>query len=112
MSLSQLRRITTLVAVFAAGFAAAVFSLKSGYFSHPIGVAQLVDGGTYVGEILDGRLEGAGTIEWPNGSRYEGELRGGLLHGSGLYEDGHGTRYEGDFRDGQFTGQGEILIVF
>jgi hypothetical protein len=110
MTPSAVLRTAVALFVFAAGFGVAVFTLKSGYFSHPIGVAQLVDGGTYVGEILDGRLEGAGTIEWPNGSRYEGELRGGLLHGSGFFEDGHGTRYEGDFRDGQFTGQGEILF--
>lgn len=99
-----------LVAVLAAaaGFAAGVFALKSGYFSNPIGVAQLVDGGTYIGEILDGRLEGEGTIQWPGGARYEGEFGDGVMHGQGVYVDNFGTRYEGEFRDGHLSGRARI----
>lgn len=108
MTPSALLRIVVLLFFFAAGFAAAVIVLKSGYFSHPIGVAKLADGSTYIGEILDGRLEGAGVIEWPGGSRYEGEFRDGVLHGKGVYVDSFGTRYEGDFRDGHLTGTAQI----
>lgn len=45
--------------------------------------AKLADGGEYVGELKDGKPQGAGKCKWPDGSKYEGEWRAGQMHGKG-----------------------------
>ncbi|NQX87105.1 MAG: peptidase C13 [Halioglobus sp.] len=108
MIATTLRRIVFALACLAMGFGLAFFLLMRGCIAQPVKVAELVDGGRYVGDVVDGRLEGAGFIEWPGGSRYAGDFRDGRLHGDGLYEDSFGTRYEGQFRDGQLAGKASI----
>ena len=44
------------------GYVVAFFLPGKSYFDTPTGVAQLVDGATYTGEILDGQLHGKGDI--------------------------------------------------
>ena len=101
---------STLAVLIAAGlgFAIALFLPGSSHFDKPLGVAKLVDGATYTGEILDGRLHGKGTLQWPEGGSYEGEFKDGLLHGAGDFTDMFGNRYVGEFIDGQFSGNGKI----
>lgn len=72
--------------------------------SFPVG--QLPDGGEYQGALLNGRLHGAGEIQWPNGSHYQGEFDHGLLQGRGIYVYANGDRYEGQFVKGYPEGQG------
>ena len=71
-------------------------------------VAELSDGGIYIGEIHEGRLHGKGRLDWPVGASYEGEFKDGLLHGQGTYTDMWGSRYEGDYFEGVFSGRGRI----
>ncbi|MEM6582456.1 MAG: C13 family peptidase [Pseudomonadota bacterium] len=95
----------------ALGFGAALFVQDRGLLGEPVQVAKLVDGGRYTGEIIDGVLQGAGTLEWPQGASYVGEFKDGLMHGEGEYVDALGNRYQGQFVDGQFTGSGEIYSI-
>lgn len=70
--------------------------------------AVLPDGGRYRGEIVDGRLQGQGRIDYPNGSLYRGGLKDGQWHGQGSWQGANGDRYEGEFRQGLFEGQGRF----
>ncbi|MHA6495210.1 C13 family peptidase [Pseudomonas borbori] len=69
--------------------------------------ATLPDGGKYRGEIVDGLLQGQGSLDYPDGSGYTGEFKDGRMHGVGEWQDRHG-RYEGDFQNGEFLGQGTL----
>lgn len=70
--------------------------------------AVLPDGGRYRGEIVDGRLQGQGRIDYPNGSLYRGGFKDGQWHGQGSWQGANGDRYEGEFRQGLFVGQGRF----
>ena len=70
--------------------------------------AVLPDGGRYRGEIVDGRLQGQGRIDYPNGSHYRGGFKDGQWHGQGSWQGANGDRYEGEFRQGLFEGQGRF----
>src|ERR1035437_6478418 len=43
----------------------------------------LPNGGTYIGEVKDGKANGRGTQILPNGRKYVGEFRDGLPNGHG-----------------------------
>jgi hypothetical protein len=106
-------RTFALAVIFAVGlgFAFATLLFHQGPFWKPIGIAKLVDGATYTGDIQNGLLEGRGTLRWPEGGSYEGEFKDGLLHGEGEFTDIFGNRYVGQFVEGQFTGRGKIYSV-
>ena len=70
--------------------------------------AVLPDGGRYRGEIVDGRLQGQGRIDYPNGSLYRGGFKDGQWHAQGSWQGANGDRYEGEFRQGLFEGQGRF----
>ncbi len=70
--------------------------------------AVLPDGGRYRGEIVDGRLQGQGRIDYPNGSLYRGGFKDGQWYGQGSWQGANGDRYEGEFRQGLFEGQGRF----
>ena len=70
--------------------------------------AVLPDGGRYRGEIVDGRLQGQGRIDYPNGSHYRGGFKDGQWHAQGSWQGANGDRYEGEFRQGLFEGQGRF----
>ncbi|MCI0918786.1 peptidase C13 [Pseudomonas stutzeri] len=73
--------------------------------------AVLPDGGRYRGEIVDGRLQGQGRIDYPNGSLYRGGFKDGQWHGQGSWQGANGDRYEGEFRQGLFEGQGRFIYA-
>ena len=52
--------------------------------------AVLPDGGRYRGEIIDGRLQGPGRLDYSDGSYYQGEFKDGQFNGQGrlTYRDG------------------------
>ncbi len=70
--------------------------------------ATLPDGGRYRGEIVNGRLQGEGRIDYPNGSHYVGEFKDGQWHGQGIWQGANGDRYEGEFKQGLFDGRGRF----
>ncbi|MGH8464697.1 MAG: C13 family peptidase, partial [Pseudomonas sp.] len=45
--------------------------------------ARLPDGGRFRGEVVDGLLQGAGRIDYPNGSWYAGNFLNGQWDGQG-----------------------------
>ena len=54
---TKIRTFTLAISLAAVlGFAFAVLLFKQGHFGKPIGIAKLVDGGTYTGNIQDGLL--------------------------------------------------------
>ncbi|WP_137975059.1 C13 family peptidase [Pseudomonas sp. F(2018)] len=71
--------------------------------------AVLPDGGRYRGEVIDGRLQGEGRIDYANGTYYQGRFKDGLLEGPGEWHGASGERYKGDFHLGLFEGQGEFV---
>ncbi|MFU1921734.1 hypothetical protein ACM6PT_32085, partial [Klebsiella pneumoniae] len=48
--------------------------------------ARLPDGARYRGELVDGRLEGQGRLDYDNGAWYAGRFEHGLLHGHGTWQ--------------------------
>lgn len=69
------------------------------------------DGSTYIGDFLNGRAHGIGTIKFANGNLYEGTLKNGTLNGRGVLTWVNGDHYEGDFVDGKRTGKGWIAAA-
>jgi hypothetical protein len=72
------------------------------------GTKRLSDGGTYRGEMVDGKAHGQGTCTWPNEfrTRYEGEFCNDKRHGKGTFTWADGDKYEGEFCDDKMHGQG------
>jgi hypothetical protein len=64
------------------------------------------DGGSYVGQLADGKRQGLGVLETKDGVRRAGDWQGDLLNGRGTQRLPDGSRYEGQWRDGQPTGLG------
>ena len=62
--------------------------------------------GRYIGEVVNGLLEGKGIFYGYNGDRYEGEWRNGKQEGKGIFFWNDGDRYEGDWRKGNMEGKG------
>lgn len=71
--------------------------------------AVLPDGGRYRGEVIDGRLQGEGRIDYANGMYYQGRFQDGLFEGPGEWHGASGESYKGEFHLGLFEGQGELV---
>ena len=63
-------------------------------------------GGSYVGQLADGKREGLGVLESQDGDRRAGDWQNDLLNGRGTQRLPDGARYEGQWREGQPTGLG------
>ncbi|MBO3276838.1 C13 family peptidase [Pseudomonas schmalbachii] len=70
--------------------------------------ARLPDGARYRGELVDGRLQGEGRLDYDNGAWYRGQFDKGLLSGQGEWHGADGAHYTGEFRDGLFEGSGRL----
>ncbi|MBG4554007.1 caspase family protein [Pseudomonas aeruginosa] len=73
--------------------------------------ARLPDGARDRGELVDGRLEGQGRLDYDNGAWYAGRFEHGLLHGHGTWQGADGSRYSGGFAAGLFDGQGRLAMA-
>jgi hypothetical protein len=58
---------------------------------------------TYVGNFVDGRLDGNGVYTWENGARLEGTFKADKAEGPGVYVSAKGARYEGPFHNGKLV---------
>src|SRR5476651_423345 len=65
----------------------------------------LDDGGSYVGQLADGKRQGLGVLNGNDGER-RGEWQSDLMNGRGTMRLPDGSRYEGQWREGQSTGLG------
>lgn len=61
---------------------------------------------TYIGELRDGRPNGAGRLEIRSGEVFDGQFKDGRLDGKGVHIDAAGNRHEGMFLRGQPEGAG------
>ena len=59
------------------------------------------NGGSYIGDFVNGKKEGQGFRIWPNGSRYEGPFLNGEQHGKGMFTDSMGMETESDWVSGK-----------
>lgn len=73
--------------------------------------AVLPDGARYRGDLVEGRLQGEGRLDYPDGSRYIGHFDAGQRQGPGEWKGADGTHYQGDFAAGQYQGQGELVLA-
>ncbi len=70
-----------------------------------------IGGGTYIGDVVDGRANGQGTLTWPNGNKYIGEWKDGKRHGQGTLTLADGDKYVGEFKDNKLHGQGTLTLA-
>jgi serine/threonine protein kinase len=64
------------------------------------------EGGSYVGQVSDGKRQGLGALEAKDGARRAGEWQEDQMTGRGTQRQSDGARYEGQWRAGQMTGLG------
>ena len=68
------------------------------------------DDGRYIGQVVNGKMEGKGIFYLNNGDRYEGDWKNDKYDGKGIYyynnEPWKGDRYEGDWKNGKKEGKG------
>ena len=76
-----------------------------------VGTETFADGGKYVGEFKDNKLNGQGTFTYPRGGKYVGEWRGNNRHGQGTMTYANGNKYVGAFKDGKRHGQGTLDLL-
>lgn len=75
-----------------------------------------MEGGVYMGEWLQGKMNGCGFMLYPDGEHYIGDWKADLKHGTGLYiwgpgsGDVSGDKYEGQFKDGKACGIGRTVF--
>lgn len=69
------------------------------------------DGGKYYGQLVNGKFQSQGRIEWANGAHYEGNFEQGQFSGKGSYRDSNGQHYEGEYQHGTFNGNGKLVLV-
>ena len=62
--------------------------------------------GRYVGQVINGLLEGKGTTFLDNGDRYEGDYVNNKMEGKGIYYNNNGNIYNGEWRNDQPEGKG------
>ncbi len=60
----------------------------------------------FIGDMLNGKFHGKGTLPFSNGDKYEGDFVNGQRTGKGKYYFAGGGQYEGDFVKGNMTGKG------
>ena len=60
----------------------------------------------YIGQFLNEKFNGQGSLEFKNGSKYVGEFKQGLMTGKGKYVFSNGAVDEGNFVNGRLDGIG------
>ena len=79
--------------------------------SYAYGEPLQIDGGTYTGEVVDGRAHGQGTWTHPEGYKYAGQFKDDKFHGQGTLTLSDGNKYVGQFKDDSLHGQGALTAA-
>ena len=72
-------------------------------------------GGTYEGDVLEGKRQGKGTYKYRNGNKYEGQWVDNNQEGEGKFcysganPGEEGDIYSGQFKKGKFNGFGHYF---
>lgn len=72
------------------------------------GTLTKFDGSSYVGDFVRDQFEGNGNLIRSNGEKYVGEFKKGKLHGNGTYTWMNGDVYTGEHADGLRNGNGTM----
>lgn len=92
-------------------FGSALLLLSTSAAAHTV-EREIVDeeGNRYVGDTLDGVIQGVGRFDWTDGSSYEGEVKNGEVHGEGTMHYVDGTTYTGTFNQAKRQGFGVLTM--
>ena len=66
-------------------------------------------GTKYVGEYIDGKPSGRGSVTFVNGATYIGEWKNGQFNGHGTFDGIDKRKYIGEWKDGNYYGQGTLI---
>lgn len=69
------------------------------------------NGDVYVGDFVNGKMNGHGTYYFSNGDIYVGDFVNDQISGQGTYYYVHGDKYIGNFNNTQKNGQGTYYFV-
>ena len=75
---------------------------------HGFGTINWASRAKYVGQWLNGEQEGQGTYYWANGDKYVGQFKNSKRHGQGTYFYSRGGSWSGEWRWGQRTENGSF----
>lgn len=73
------------------------------------GTLTYPDGWTFDGEWREGKMHGEGTLTHPGGWIYQGGWSGGTMDGEGILTYPDGWQYIGEWRAGRMHGTGELV---
>ena len=73
----------------------------SGNCQNGSGIFVYPSGAKYIGQFIDGQIEGIGSCYYTDGSKYQGQWLRGRPHGNGIKILQNGTRIEGKWENGQ-----------
>lgn len=62
----------------------------------------------YQGSILNGKMNGKGSLTFENGDTYIGEFKNGAFDGQGTFTSKDGWTYVGQFKKGLADGKGKL----
>ena len=100
------------------GFSQGTYCFSEGYRTVEVPVSDgklqtdtavkisLLDGSSYSGPIIRGKLNGFCTITFANGDSYAGNVTDNLKSGTGTYTWGNGAWYEGSWSEDEMSGTG------
>jgi len=66
------------------------------------------DGSSYRGDLINGKMDGRGYIQWPDGSSYKGDFKNNKMDGRGILTWSNGDIYSGTFTEGKMEGIGRL----
>jgi len=84
----------------------ALDSQPSGY-----GMRTFLDGSSYEGQFLNGKMHGRGILRRASGSMCIGTFQDDTPHGDATYISSQGSLYEGEFYKGEMTGRGVLTLA-
>lgn len=92
---------------FSKDFGTVEFPVTNGSIQFPANVTiSLLDGSTYVGNMVNGKLNGSCTITFSNGDKFSGNVIDNLKAGAGVYTWKNGAWYEGNWSGDVMSGTG------
>jgi len=85
-----------------------VKNLKSKYVRNASSMVSKprTDGGRYIGQTVQGKMNGQGIYVWSNGNFYMGQFKNDKMTGYGTYYYVDGRKYQGNFFNGMMHGYG------
>lgn len=87
------------------------YSCLKGDCRNGYGEALFATGAKYLGEFLNGRAHGLGTMYFPEGHRYSGQWRDQVREGQGRFTFAGGDEYLGAFVRNQMEGTGVMTYA-